>query len=74
MVNMAKSYATPAAFKASLEARLRAVAAERGLPINTLRLKLVIERLLARLFARPNPPWLLKGGYAPQPTPANTSR
>ncbi len=61
---MAKSYATPAAFKASLEARLRTVAAERGLPINTLRLKLVIERLLARLFARPNPPWLLKGGYA----------
>ncbi|MFI5380888.1 MAG: nucleotidyl transferase AbiEii/AbiGii toxin family protein [Tepidisphaerales bacterium] len=61
---MAKSYATPAAFKASLEARLRTVAAERGLPINTLRLKLVIERLLARLFSRTNPPWLLKGGYA----------
>lgn len=64
MMNMAKSYATPAAFKASLEARLRTVATERGLPINTLRLKLVIERLLARLFARPNPLWLLKGGYA----------
>jgi hypothetical protein len=40
------------------------VAAGRGLPINTLRLKLVIERLLARLFAKPRPPWLLKGGYA----------
>ena len=59
---MAKSYATAAAFKASLEARLRALATERGLPINTLRLKLVIERLLARLFSQPNPPWLLKGG------------
>jgi len=61
---MAKSFATPAAFKASLEARLKAVATERGLPINALRLKLVMERLLARLFAEHNPPWLLKGGYA----------
>jgi len=33
-------------------------------PRNTLRLKLMIERLPARLFARPNAPWLLKGGYA----------
>jgi len=61
---MAKSFATPAAFKASLEARIRTIAAERGIPINTLRLKLVIERLLARLFARANQPWVLKGGYA----------
>lgn len=61
---MAKSFPSPAAFKASLEARIKTVAAERRLPINTLRLKLVIERLLARLFAKPNPPWLLKGGYA----------
>jgi hypothetical protein len=61
---MARSFATPAAFKTSLEARLKTVAAERGIPINTLRLKLVIERLLARLFAQPHPPWVLKGGYA----------
>ena len=61
---MAKSFASPAAFKASLEARLKTLAAQRGIPLNTLRLKLVIERLLARLFASPNPPWLLKGGYA----------
>lgn len=61
---MAKSFASPASFKTSLEARLKTVAAERGLPINTLRLKLVMERLLARLFAKRNPPWLLKGGYA----------
>jgi hypothetical protein len=61
---MPRSFATPAAFKASLEARLNSLAAQRGLPINTLRLKLVMERLLARLFATPNPPWLLKGGYA----------
>jgi hypothetical protein len=33
-------------------------------PIQTLQTKLVIERLLARLFQAPDPPWLLKGGYA----------
>ncbi len=41
---------------------LRPLAAERGADINSLRLKLVIEPLLARLFASPNPPWILKGG------------
>lgn len=61
---MAKAFASPAAFKASLEARIKTIAAQRGIPINTLRLKLVIERLLARLFAQTNPPWVLKGGYA----------
>jgi len=61
---MAKSFATPAAFKTSLEARLRTVATQRNVPMNTLRLKLVMERLLARLFAQRSPPWVLKGGYA----------
>ena len=61
---MAKTFASPAAFKTSLEARLKTVAAQRGLPVNTLRLKLIIERLLARLFAKPGQPWVLKGGYA----------
>lgn len=61
---MARSFASPAAFKASLEARIKAVAAQRAVPINVLRLKLVIERLLARLFAQSYPPWVLKGGYA----------
>jgi nucleotidyltransferase AbiEii toxin of type IV toxin-antitoxin system len=61
---MAKSFASGAAFKTSLEARLKALASQRNVPLNTLRLKLIIERLLARLFLRPNPPWLLKGGYA----------
>ena len=59
-----KRFATPAAFKTSLEDRLKRSAAERGIPLNTLRLKFVMERLLARLFATPDPPWLLKGGYA----------
>ncbi|HKQ47597.1 MAG TPA: nucleotidyl transferase AbiEii/AbiGii toxin family protein [Phycisphaerae bacterium] len=61
---MAKSFGTPAAFKQALEARLKKAADARGVPVNSLRLKFVIERLLARLFAKPSPPWLLKGGYA----------
>jgi len=59
-----KRFASAAAFKASLEDRLKRTAAERGIPLNTLRLKFVMERLLARLFAVADPPWLLKGGYA----------
>lgn len=61
---MAESFTDPIAFKTSLEARLRTLAAKRGIPLNILRLKLVIERMLARLFAQPHPPWVLKGGYA----------
>ena len=61
---MGKSYNTAAAFRTSLEERLKQLAATSGAPISSLRLKVVIERLLARLFAASNPPWLLKGGYA----------
>lgn len=48
----------------SLEERLKSLHAETGVPLQSLRLKVVIERLLARLFLTPRPPWLLKGGYA----------
>ena len=61
---MPKNFKTAAAFRQALEQRLKTTAAARGVPRNTLRLKLIIERLLARLFAEPDPPWLLKGGYA----------
>ncbi len=61
---MAKSYSNAAAFRQALETRLRAVAEQRGVQIQSLRLKVSIERLLARLFSTPNPPWLLKGGYS----------
>lgn len=59
-----RRYDDPAAFRQALEERLRRTAEERGLAVNALRLKLLIERLLARLFAEPSAPWLLKGGYA----------
>ncbi len=61
---MAKTYSNAAAFRQALETRLRTVAQERGVQIQGLRLKLSIERLLARLFSAANPPWLLKGGYS----------
>jgi len=59
---MARKFSSPVAFRQALERRLKNIADERGVPLNTLRLKLMMERLLARLFARPNAPWLLKGG------------
>lgn len=61
---MAKEFKSAAAFKSSLEARLRARARELGVPVQTLQLKFVMERLLARLFDPPVVPWLLKGGFA----------
>jgi len=61
---MPKSFATPAAFRTALEDRLKKTAEARGVPVNNLRLKFAIERLLARLFTKAHPPWLLKGGYA----------
>lgn len=61
---MAKTFKTAAAFRTSLEQRLKQLAAARGVALNGLRLKVVIERLLARLFAEPEQRWLLKGGFA----------
>jgi hypothetical protein len=64
MEAMARRYGTAAAFKTALESNLRRLATERAVPLSTLQLKLVIERLLARLFHGSTPPWLLKGGFA----------
>lgn len=61
---MAKQFKTAAAFKASLEAHLRTRAEALGVPFQTVQLKFVLERLLARLFREEAPPWLLKGGFA----------
>jgi gluconate kinase len=59
---MAKRFTSASAFKASLEDRLRSRAKELALPFQTLQLKFVMERLLARLFHDADAPWLLKGG------------
>ena len=61
---MARRFRSAAAFKASLEANLKRLASRRKAPLGAIQLRLVIERLLARLFRDPEPPWLLKGGFA----------
>ena len=57
-------YETPQAFRAALGARLRNIAQSRGTDLQRLQRRVAFERLLARLFAQDNPPWVLKGGYA----------
>ncbi|MFQ5340904.1 MAG: hypothetical protein ACE5F6_05095 [Anaerolineae bacterium] len=57
-------YDTPYAFRAALEARLRNIAQEHGTDLQRLRRRVAFDRLLARLFAQEDPPWLLKGGFA----------
>jgi len=57
-------YETPHAFRAALEARLRNIAYSRGTDLQRLQRRVAFDRLLARLFAQDDPPWLLKGGYA----------
>jgi hypothetical protein len=49
---MSKVYANAEAFRNALEDRLRTVAQERGVQIQGLRLKVAIERLLARRSSR----------------------
>ncbi len=61
---MSKRFSTADAFRQAIEVRLRTEADRRELSVNELRLRFVMERLLARLFAEDHPPWLLKGGFA----------
>jgi len=60
-----RSYANAASFRRALEDRLRDVARQRGVQIQGLRLKVAIERLLARLF---------DGAAPPRPTPRPAQR
>jgi hypothetical protein len=59
-----KKYATAAAFRRALEDRLKSIAAKERLALERLRREVAFDRLLARLFARRDAPWVLKGGYA----------
>src|ERR1700689_5432489 len=61
---MARPFGSASAFKTALEARLRKRSASTGVPLSTLQLKFVMERILPRLFHDDAPPWLLKGGFA----------
>jgi len=57
-------YPSAAAFRAALEDRLKKLAISEGIDLQRLRRQVAFDRLLCRLFANPDCPWLLKGGYA----------
>lgn len=59
-----KSYASPTAFRRALEDRLKQKARNEGLDFQRLMREVSFDRLLARLFARKDAAWILKGGYA----------
>ena len=59
-----RKYASATAFRVALEDRLKQLAQEDGLDVQRVRRQAAFDRLLCRLFAEPNAPWLLKGGYA----------
>jgi len=59
-----KKYATAMAFRRALEDRLKTIAAKELLELQRLRREVSFDRLLARLFAMKEAPWILKGGYA----------
>lgn len=61
---MTRSYTTPAAFKTSLEARLRSRARSTGTDLQRLRQLVVYDRFLARLFEADTTDIVLKGGLA----------
>ena len=59
-----RSYATASAFRIALETRLKTIAGSEGMDLQRVRRMVAFDRLLARLFFRSHPPWVLKGGYA----------
>jgi nucleotidyltransferase AbiEii toxin of type IV toxin-antitoxin system len=62
----ARSFRTPAALRAGLEARLVAEAESRAVEVDRVRRQVAFERLLVRLRGRPGADgrWVLKGGFA----------
>jgi hypothetical protein len=68
------NYATPAALRAALDARLANQSRESGIDLNRLRRRVVFERLLARLSRAQHGTWVLKGGMALEIRWANRAR
>ncbi len=64
MMDKPKTYATAMAFRRALEDRLKQIAKVEKFDFQRLMREVAFDRLLARLFAREDAPWLLKGGYA----------
>lgn len=61
-MNRPDSYATPGATWAAIRAAAQNAAARTGVPVSDLVQLLLFDRLLARVFADPNAPFVLKGG------------
>jgi len=59
-----REYATPAAFRAAVEAKLRQRARDLGVPAYILRRQAGLERLTVRLMTVAPGRWALKGGFA----------
>lgn len=59
-----KTYRTPEALRRALEDRLIAFSRRGGGDLQRMRRQVAFDRLLCRLFAESDSPWLLKGGYA----------
>jgi hypothetical protein len=59
-----KTYRTPEALRRALEDRLIASSRSGGGDLPRMRRQVAFDRLLCRLFAKTDAPWLLKGGYA----------
>jgi hypothetical protein len=59
-----REYATPAAFRAAVEAKLRERARRLGAPAFIVRRQAALERLVARLTRVAPGRWALKGGFA----------
>ncbi|MGH8906360.1 MAG: hypothetical protein ACRD0K_07565 [Egibacteraceae bacterium] len=63
-------YASAAALRAALEARLAAESREAGIDLQRLRRRVVFERLLVRLVRAGTGRWVLKRGYGAGDPPA----
>ena len=59
-----RKYASATTFRFALEDRLKRLAQEEKIDLQRVRRQAAFDRLLCRLFAKPDAPWLLKGGYA----------
>jgi Nucleotidyl transferase AbiEii toxin, Type IV TA system len=57
-------YATPEAFRAALDQRIRNEAGASGVPVMRLRKRVAFERFLARLAIVDPQRWVLKGAFA----------
>ncbi|MFV2045485.1 MAG: nucleotidyl transferase AbiEii/AbiGii toxin family protein [Anaerolineales bacterium] len=59
-----REYASPAAFRAAVDTRLRNYARKAGIPVQVVRRQAALERLMARLAHDAPRRWALKGGLA----------